>query len=413
MYESFSIVFTLAALFSFINYRWLKLPSTIGQMILALGLAVIIIILEPLAPKVYQFFCDIVLSTDFRRVLLDVMLGFLLFAGALHVDVTGLRKERWSVLLFATISVLLATLIVGTGCYYLAGWLGIEIPYLHCLLFGALISPTDPIAVLALLKTANVSPSLQLKIEGESLFNDGIGVIVFSALLLLTGMESGGGEAGLVQEILLLFAEEVLLGLALGGILGVLGLRLIKASHENHFLVTMISLAIVFGGYTLALLLHTSGPLAMVVAGLYLGYHIKMGDIEEETRKTLVGFWHILDESLNGVLFVMIGLALHIVSMQPIYYGLISLLIVLSLLARWLSVTLPYSLLRHDEGHWLKTTYVLTWGGLKGGISLALAFSLTEELSGNILLPFTYGIVIFSILVQGLSIPSLIKKLYT
>ncbi|MEL6656283.1 MAG: sodium:proton antiporter [Bacteroidota bacterium] len=412
MYESFSIVFTLAALFSFINYRWLKLPSTIGQMILALGLAVIIIILEPLAPKVYQFFCDIVLSTDFRRVLLDIMLGFLLFAGALHVDVTGLRQERWSVLLFATISVLLATFIVGSGCYYLGVLFGLDIPYLHCLLFGALISPTDPIAVLALLKTANVSPSLQLKIEGESLFNDGIGVIVFSALLLLTGMESGGGEGGLVQEILLLFAEEVLLGLALGLLLGVLGLRLIKASHENHFLATMISLAIVFGGYTLALLLHTSGPLAMVVAGLYLGYHIKMGDIEEETRKTLVGFWHILDESLNGVLFVMIGLALHIVSMQPIYYGLIGLLIVLSLLARWLSVTIPYSLLRHAEGNWLKTTYVLTWGGLKGGISLALAFSLTEELSGNLLLPFTYGIVIFSILVQGLTIPSLIKKLY-
>ncbi|MEO0877228.1 MAG: cation:proton antiporter, partial [Bacteroidota bacterium] len=226
MYESFSIVFTLAALFSFINYRWLKLPSTIGQMILALGLAVIIIILEPLAPKVYQFFCDIVLSTDFRRVLLDIMLGFLLFAGALHVDVTGLRQERWSVLLFATISVLLATFIVGSGCYYLGVLFGLDIPYLHCLLFGALISPTDPIAVLALLKTANVSPSLQLKIEGESLFNDGIGVIVFSALLLLTGMESGGGEGGLVQEILLLFAEEVLLGLALGLLLGVLGLRL-------------------------------------------------------------------------------------------------------------------------------------------------------------------------------------------
>ena len=195
MYESFSIVFTLAALFSFINYRWLKLPSTIGQMILALGLALVIIVLKPLAPTVYTFFCDIVLSTDFRRVLLDIMLGFLLFAGALHVDVTGLRKERWSVLLFATISVLLATFIVGTGCFYVSQWLGVDLPYLHCLLFGALISPTDPIAVLALLKTANVSPSLQLKIEGESLFNDGIGVIVFSALLLFTGME-GGGEGG-------------------------------------------------------------------------------------------------------------------------------------------------------------------------------------------------------------------------
>ena len=211
----------------------------------------------------------------------------------------------------------------------------------------------------------------------------------------------------------MLFAEEVLLGLALGAALGIVGLRLIKASEANHFLATMISLAIVFGGYSLAQLLHTSGPLAMVVAGLYLGYHVKTGDIQEETRKTLVGFWHILDESLNGVLFVLIGLALHIVSMQSTYFGFVTLVIVLSLLARWLSVTLPYSLLRHEEGHWLKTTYVLTWGGLKGGISLALAFSLGAELSGEILLPLTYGIVIFSILVQGLTIPRLIKKLYS
>ena len=310
---------------------------------------------------------------------------------------------------------LISTFIVGTAVWGLCFLLNCPLPYLHCLLFGALISPTDPIAVLALLSKANVSESLRLKIEGESLFNDGIGVIVFTALLLFTGMgemmEQSGGE-GIVLEILKLLFEEVLLGLLLGWLLGFIGFKLMKASQDEPFLSTIISLAVVFGGYTLASTFHTSGPLAMVVAGLYIGNHIKSTSFSAKATSTLTGFWHILDESLNGVLFVLIGLAFHLVPLNGTLFLLAILAIVVVIAARFISVLLPYSLLRHTEHSWLKTSYVLTWGGLKGGISLALAFSLAQDLSKDTLLLLTYGVVLFSILVQGLTIPKLIKSLY-
>ncbi|MDF1864847.1 MAG: sodium:proton antiporter [Saprospiraceae bacterium] len=415
MYESFSIIFAISALLSFINYKWLKLPSTIGQMILALGVALLIIGSEPFLPNVYNYFCGIVQTADFTHVLLDIMLGFLLFAGALHVDISNLKKERWAVLVFATIGVLISTFLVGTGLHYITVFLGCTIPYLHCLLFGALISPTDPIAVLALLKSSKVSKSLQLKIEGESLFNDGIGVIVFTALLLFTGMDEmiGDGEEThrVAFQIMELFFEEVIFGLVLGGVLGYLAFRLMKSAEEDHFLSSIISLAIVFGGYSLAKIFHTSGPLAMVVAGLYIGHKIKSPDFNKKTKETLVGFWHVLDESLNGVLFVFIGLAAHLVVLQSNQILLAFCSIVLVLLARFISVIVPYSLLKHTEHSWLNTSYVLTWGGLKGGISLALALSLAPELSKDTLLLLTYTIVIFSIIIQGLTISKLTKRL--
>lgn len=415
MYESFSIIFSLAAIFSFINYKWLKLPDTISQLILALILAVMVISLEPILPNVYSYFCDLVLNTDFSHILLDVLLGFLLFAGALHVDIQELKKQKWTVLIFATIGVLISTFVVGIGLYFLAQLLGITLPFIHCLLFGALISPTDPIAVLALLKTANVSKSLQLKIEGESLFNDGIGVIVFTAIFLFTGMEDmmEHSSQNIYAEIATLFVEEVLLGLTIGGILGYMGFKLMKSCDDNHFLSSIITLAIVFGGYSLTKILHTSGPLAMVVAGLYIGDAIKKPNFNAITKDNLVGFWHILDESLNGVLFVFLGLAIHLISIENnSFLLLMTCSILLVLVARFISVVLPYSLLKHTEDSWLNTTYILTWGGLKGGISLALAFSLEPEFSRNTILLLTYGTVIFSILIQGLTISKLVKKLY-
>lgn len=414
MYESFSIIFTLAAMLSYINYKWLKLPNTIGQLILALILAISVMCMEPILPNVYTYFCDIVLNTDFSHILLDVLLGFLLFAGALHVDIQELKKQKWTVLIFATIGVLISTFVVGVGLFFLAKMVGISLPFIHCLLFGALISPTDPIAVLALLKTANVNKSLQLKIEGESLFNDGIGVIVFTAILLFTGMEEimDHGAQNIYLEIATLFAEEVLLGLVVGGALGYLGFKLMKSSDDDHFLPSIITLAVVFGGYSLTQMLHTSGPLAMVVAGLYIGDAIKKPSFNAITKDNLVGFWYILDESLNGVLFVFLGLAIHLISIESSSLLILaSLSILLVLLARFISVVLPYSLLKHTENSWLNTTYILTWGGLKGGISLALAFSLEPDLSRNTILLLTYGTVIFSILVQGLTISKLVKKL--
>jgi len=413
MYESFSIIFSIAALLSYINYRWLKLPSTVGQLILALGVAFLMLLLKPLFPTAYDFFCKIIIDTDFSNILLEIMLGFLLFAGALHVDINELKKEKWSILLFATIGVLISTFLVGSGLYFLAQLLQCDLPYIHCLLFGALISPTDPIAVLSILKSTKISKSLQLKIEGESLFNDGIGVIVFTGVLLFANMgEMGNEEGDLFLEIGKLFAEEVLLGLALGGALGWIAYKLMKSVETDKFLTTVLSLAVVFGGTSLASMLHTSAPLAMVVAGLLIGNKIKYAHFDKSTKEGLTGFWNILDESLNGVLFVMLGFAVHLILIESTTLLLAILTIVLVLLIRFISVSLPYSLLKHSEHSWLKTTYMLTWGGLRGGISLALAFSLSPELSRENILLLTYCVVIFSILIQGLTISKLTEKLY-
>ncbi|MDH3652515.1 MAG: sodium:proton antiporter [Saprospiraceae bacterium] len=416
MYESFAILFSLSALLSFINYRWLKLPSTIGQMSAAMGIAIIIICLKPLSPSVYYFFCDIILDTDFTHILLDIMLGFLLFGGALHVDISQLAKEKWAVFLFSTIGVLLSTFLVGFGLYGLATLLQVGIPFLHCLLFGALISPTDPVAVLSLLQKSKISQSLELKIEGESLFNDGIGVVVFTAVLLVINMDMQGQPGterlDLFWKLGELFVVEVILGLVLGAILGFLTFKLMTLTQADKYLTTILSLALVFGGYSLAHLLHTSGPLAMVVAGLYIGYKIKIDAFNAETKETLVGFWNVVDESLNGVLFVFIGLGIHLVEVSTTTVLLAICSILLVLLSRFLSVILPYSLLDHKEHSWINTSLLLTWGGLKGGISLALAFSIAPELSKNNILLLTYGTVIFSILFQGLTIPKLAKLLH-
>lgn len=412
MYESFSFLFLTAAVISFINDRWIKLPLTIAQLLLSLGLAVLVLVAKPLWPAAYGFLSNTVTQVDFNHFMLDILLGFLLFAGALHVDIRGLEAERWPVFWFATLGVLLSTVIIGAGLYGIASILSVPMSFFDCLLFGALISPTDPVAVLALLRESNVSPSLQLKIEGESLFNDGVGVIVFTGVLLLSEMSSSGGALPLMMELGQLFLREVFLGLSLGALLGFLGFRSMKMVDHDPHLTTMVSLAIVFGGYSLAQGLETSGPLAMVVAGLYIGNQIKQPGFEVETRKVLHGFWEILDDSFNGILFVFLGLAIHLMSPDSMAeIGLMLSVIVLVLASRFAAVVIPYSFLRHDAHRWVDTAAVLTWGGLRGGISLALAFSLTENMSGSTILLLTYGLVIFSILVQGLTLPKVVKAL--
>ena len=413
MFQSFSIIFSVAALFAYINFRWIKLPATIGQVVLALIASLLLLPLRYMAPATFQFFCDTISGADFHFVLMKVLLGFLLFAGALHVDISALSKEKYSVLMFATVGVLLSTFLIGGGLYILALVTGCNIPFVYCLLFGALISPTDPIAVLALLKNTSVSQSLQLKIEGESLFNDGIGVIVFTAVLLFASMGDMSIHQGSIYlEIGRLFLEEVVMGLGLGWLLGCIGYQIIKDCQSNTHLTVLITLAIVFGGYSLAGLLHTSGPLAMVVAGLIIGNKIKANDFSQSAREQLEGFWHILDESLNAFLFVLLGLAIHLIEVESMAnIVLMFLTVLLVILARFISVILPYSLLKHTENSWIKTSYILTWGGLRGAISLALAFSLSEDDSRQLLLLLTYGVVIFSVLVQGLTIPKLVKRL--
>ena len=413
MLQSFSIIFSIAALFSFINYKWLKMPATIALMLLSLVTILIISVSKNLIPDFYQFFCNIVVNSDFKSLLLDGILSFLLFAGALHVNIEELNKEKWPILLFATLGVLISTGIVGGLVYGAAQLLGIELPLLHALLFGALISPTDPIAVMAILKKANIAKSLGIKIEGESLFNDGIGVVVFSGILILAGLGEHHAESSIGLEIGSLFIEEAIGGIVYGAVLGFIGYYAIKSVQDNPQLAVMISLAIVMGGYSFASLLHVSGPLAMVVTGMIIGHKLNIKANTGATRKLINDIWEVLDDVLNGILFVLIGLAIHLLEFNVDYLMLGIIAIIIVLLARFISVFLPYSLLKHKESSPIKTVFILTWGGLRGGISLALALSLEDNPSVEIIVYITYVVVLFSIIVQGLSIGKLVKKLYS
>ena len=413
MFESFSIIFTISALFSYINYKWLKLPTTIGLMILSLILIVPITLSKTVFPEFYKFFCDIIVNADFKTLLLNGILSFLLFAGALHVNLAALTKEKKSIFLFATLGVLISTCIVGSLTFFGAQLIGLELPFLHALLFGALISPTDPIAVMAILKEANIAESLGIKIEGESLFNDGIGVVVFSGILLIAAATGELSNTEIGTEIGMLFLEEAVGGLFYGLVIGFLGLKCIQSLKENPQLAVMITLAVVMGGTAGAFLMEVSAPLAMVVAGLFIGNKIHVNEDKNPIQKAISSFWEILDDVFNGILFVLIGLAIHLLNINTSYFLLGILAILIVLLARFISVFLPYSLLKHEETKPMKTVAVLTWGGLRGGISIALALSLGEELSGDLILHITYIIVFFSIIVQGLTIGKVVKKIYS
>ena len=412
MFESFSIIIALVSFFSFINYKYLKLPNTIALMIMSLISVVALISIQDVFPETYRFFCDLVIESNFEKLILDTLLSFLLFAGALHVNIKDLAHERWSVLLFASIGVLISTFLVGSLVYVVAQFLEIDLAYTYALVFGALISPTDPIAVLAILKKYDISKSLKMKIEGESLFNDGIGVVVFTALLLIAQSKNPELNTEMGQTIGLLFLEEVGGGLAFGAVIGFLGYFSIKSIKDNPHLAVIMSVAVVVSGYAVASLLHISGPLATVMAGLIIGNKLDLNHHKHKIcTEQLNNFWEILDEILNGVLFVLIGLSLHLISFDQPVIILGGIAIVLVLISRFIAVFLPYSLLRHKEYSALKTTTILTWGGLRGGISLALAFSLSDSAYGDIIIQITFIIVVFAILVQGLSIGKLVERL--
>ncbi|EPR72353.1 Na+/H+ antiporter NhaP [Winogradskyella psychrotolerans RS-3] len=335
-----------------------------------------------------------------------------MFAGALHVNLAALEKEKKSILLFATLGVLISTFIVGGLVFFGAQWIGLELPFLHALLFGALISPTDPIAVMAILKEANIAESLGIKIEGESLFNDGIGVVVFSGILLIATATGEHSSAEIGTEIGTLFLEEAVGGLLYGLLIGFLGLKCIQSLNENPQLAVMITLAVVMGGTAGTFMLHISAPLAMVVAGLLIGNKIHVNEDKNAVQKAINSFWEILDDVFNGILFVLIGLAIHLLKFDLTHLLLGVLTIVIVLVARFISVLLPYSLLKHNAEKPIKTVAVLTWGGLRGGISIALALSLSNDLSSELILYITYVVVLFSIIIQGLSIGAFVKKLY-
>lgn len=477
------VLVALAAAFAFINHKVLRLPTTVGLMLLAMMHALALLLIDWIVPQagVLTLAETLMGSIDFDQTLMQGMLGYLLFAGALHVNLSDLRQQTAVIALLATAGVLATTFLVGGLTYVITGWLGIEIRFLYCLIFGSIVAPTDPIAVLGILKSLGAPKALETKIAGESLFNDGVGVVVFIALLGIAGLgghqeshrdvESKAAFSGVVEQIpadsdvrsnivsdpptapptesieavrledepphgvqegteatetgaidvAKLFALETGGGIALGLVLGFLAFFLLR-SIDHYATEILLSLAVVTGGYALAMKLHLSGPLAMVVSGLILGNHGRTLAMSDRTREHLDTFWELIDELLNAVLFVLIGLEVLVLSFKDEYLLAGALAIPAVLLARFLSVGAVLTALKEATGreftpHAIK---VMTWGGLRGGISVALALSLKEEIHaqqsqydnvGELILTMTYVVVAFSILVGGLTMGPMLSRL--
>ena len=403
-----TILVCLAAVFGFINVKFLKLPNSIGLMLITIVFSLAILGLSVFDDTLLMAEKEIITSIDFQTVLLDVMLSFLLFAGALHTNFEQLKVQRWPVLVFSTIGVLVSTFLVGTVTYYILQLISLEVDYIYCLLFGALISPTDPIAVLGILKKAGAPKRLEAKIVGESLFNDGVGVVIF---LTIFKIASSGSEKIGASQVLELFGMEVLGGIAVGLLIGFITYKLMKAI-DDYDVEVIITLAAVMGGTAIAHHYHFSAPLAMVTAGLIVGNDtVRSTTMSEITESYVDKFWELIDILLNTILFVLIGMEMLVLSLEGDYViaGLLAIPIVL--LCRYASLLLPIRFFQRKLDFVPNTDLIMTWGGLRGGISIALALSLTSEMHRELFLVITYFIVVFSILVQGLSVGRIVEKL--
>ena len=407
MLEITATCLVLTALLAYLNFRYLRLPITIGVMVTALLLSLGIILLDLVGVDfgLHRKMEAMLRAIDFSNVLMQGMLSFLLFAGALHIDLSELRAYRWQVLILAFFSTLLSTFIVGLAAWYVLPFIGISMPLLYCLLFGALISPTDPIAVMGILKSAGIPKNLELVISGESLFNDGVGVVIFSILMSMLLI----GEAPTFHEGLGLLMHEAGGGLLYGLLIGYITFHLLR-SIDNYQVEVMITLAAVMGGYVLASKLHVSGPLAMVVAGLVVGNHGRELAMSDTTRLYVDMFWEMIDDILNAVLFVLIGMEVMLIAFSWSLFAAGLAMVIMTLIARALTVWVPVHYLpgyfKLPRGAGL----VLTWGGLRGGISVALALSLPSGGERDVILSLTYCIVVVSILVQGLTVGKLAAK---
>ncbi len=405
IFHIISILISLSAVFAYLNFRFLKLPQSIGLMAFSLVFSLVLMAIGYYNPFFKETVVSIMGQIDFSELLLEIMLSFMLFAGSIHIKIEDLKEESLSIAAYATVSVVISTFIIGYGTYLLLGLFGISVELIHALLFGALISPTDPIAVLSILKSSGISKSLQTKIAGESLFNDGVAVVIFIILLQLSAP-----DAELTfRNILFLFGREAIGGLLLGLVLGYIGFKLI-ASIDYYQVEVLLTLAIVMGGYTLSHFIHVSGPLAMVAAGVIIGNHGKNFGMSATTREYLDKFWELIDEILNAILFVLIGLELVIIPIEKRIILISFILVFLSLLARYISLLIPSLGIRLKENISRNTILILTWGGLRGGISIALALSIPGNLNKEIWVPVTYVIVCFSIFVQGLTIGKFAKN---
>ncbi|MGC5746422.1 cation:proton antiporter [Chryseobacterium sp. NFX27] len=401
LYYSFSALIVLASIFAYLNYRFLKLPSTIGIMVIAIVVSIFLVMFgETVLPRTFGHLNKLMNGIDFTEVLMGAMLNFLLFAGGIHININDLKEQFRPVLIFSTAGVVISTFVVGFGMFYLLPFLGIQLPFIFCLLFGALISPTDPVAVLSILKQANVSKSLETKVAGESLFNDGMAVVVFTVVMQLAiGKEVDLG----VESIGLLLLKEAGGGILLGVLLGWITSRLMR-EVDDYIISVLVTLSVVMGGYLVARQMHISGPLTMVAAGLFMGNFNVSFKMKSITQDYLIKFWELIDEILNAVLFLFIGFELLMIKdlkhfMVP---GLLAIAVVL--IARFISIWVPTKFMSLRTRFSPQTVKVLVWGGIRGGVSIALAMSIPKSEYSEIILSITYCVVVFSIIVQGLTI---------
>lgn len=431
LFEIAALLLVLSAALSWINRAYIKLPHTIGLLVMALVASMLLLVSEAMFPQLSM--TDTLQAAlgqiDFNETLMKGMLGFLLFAGALHVDFSKLRSAKLEIGSMATIGVLISTFIVGTGFYFLTQLFGVEIPYIWALVFGSLISPTDPVAVLSILKTVKMPKSLETKIAGESLFNDGVGVVVFTILLAIAVGSTGSSDvAHAVADaassashggisffgIVELFVVDAIGGAALGLLAGWVGYKMMFKIDE-HAIEVLISLALVAGTYALAQRInilghHLSGPIAVVVAGLMIGNKGASFAMSEHTKTALFGFWEMIDEILNSVLFLLIGLEILVLGLDSNFAMITLFAIPLVLLARLCAVYIPMKTIGTFKDFAKGAVPVLTWGGLRGGISVALALALPDNEYKPLILTATYGIVIFSIIVQGLTVKNVVQR---
>ena len=401
-----SLLMTVTALFAYFNYRFIRLPITIGVMVISLAFSLFMVLLSKAGISFGVEYTKKLLSgVDFDATLMEGMLSFLLFAGALHINLNELKDKAWVVGILASVGVVTSTFIVGFASYFLLDLFGLDMPFIYCLLFGSLIAPTDPVAVLAILKTANATKSLETKIAGESLFNDGIAVVV---ILLVLGIVVGDSHAATPVGAIKLFLQETIGGGIFGFIIGYIAYRLVK-SIDNYHVEVLLTLALVMGGYAAARAMHISGPIAIVVAGLLIGNQGRSFAMTDTTRENLDTFWELIDEILNAVLFMLIGLEVIVLSIKGDYViaGVIMFFVVLC--ARFIAVGIPVSLMKLRQSFHPHVISILTWGGIRGGISVALALSLPQGQERDIIVAITYVIVILSVTLQGLSIKSLVQ----
>lgn len=401
-------VVAICALFSYLNVRFLKLPSAIGLMLISLLCSILIITEGKFSSTFHDYIGSMLKEINFSDTLLNIMLGFLLFSGSLHVNLTKLKEQRAAVISFSTLGVVLSLFFFGTIMWFMFKLFGFPVDYIYCLWFGALVSPTDPIAVIGILKKSNMPKSIEATINGESLFNDGVGVVFFVTIgqIIQRGLENLSA-----LDVMTLFLREVAGGIALGLMLGYLTFYFIR-KIDHYQTEVLISLALVFLSGELAHIFHVSGPLAVIVIGLILGNKVKNNAMSETTRDYHHKFWELIDEFLNAILFVLIGLQMVLMPFITQYVVIGLLAIIILLLCRFMSIRIPIFFFKDKQLFNNRTALIMTWGGLRGGLSVALTLSLPESPYKEMMVSITYIIVIFSILVQGLTTGALVKKLY-